>query len=285
MRHVVWALTLALAGCNSEQAVERIVTTDDPQLRIVSLAPHLTELVYSAGAGDMLVGVIAFSDYPPAALTLPKVGDAFRVDEERLAALKPDLILAWEGGNPRALIDDLRSAGYRIEAFGVGTLERVATNLRRIGALTGRAATADAAANEYSTRLAQLRERYAGEQRLRVFFQTSAQPIYTINAEHAISEALTLCGGVNVFAGVETLSANVSVEAVIAANPEVMIAAGDTAALARWRSYAGLQAVDADNLFGVDPDLIARDSLRIVHGVERICTHLQTARERAAAVD
>lgn len=267
---------LLCAACQSEAPGETVTPGGGP--RIVSLAPHLTELVFSAGAGGQLVGVMAFSDYPPAAQRVARVGDAFRVDEEALAALAPDLILAWQGGNPDALIEDLRAQGYRVETFAVGTLEQVADNLRRIGRLTGRAADADARADAFVAELQALRERHGGARVLSVFFQTSPQPIYTVNGEHAISEALTLCGGRNVFETLPTRSASVSEEAVIAADPQVLMASGDARALDRWRAHDGLRAVAAGRLYTIDPDLITRDSLRILDGVRRICGHLAVAR-------
>ncbi len=264
---------IALSGCDEPPAAPRAATP-----RVVSLAPHLTELAYAAGAGENLVGVVEYSDYPPAARDIRRVGDAFRVDQEALAQLAPDLILAWEGGNPTTLIDELGERGYRVERLPTGRLENIAANLRRIGALTGRAAEADRAAAGFLAELADLRERYATATRLRVFFQVDDQPLYTVNDAHAIGQILTLCGGENVFGGLGSLAASVDVEAVVAADPQVFLTTGDAAQLDAWRRFRSLGAVADGHLYGVTADLIARDSLRIVKGAREVCERLDLAR-------
>ncbi|MGA8203681.1 MAG: cobalamin-binding protein, partial [Woeseiaceae bacterium] len=219
--------------------------------RVVTLAPNLAELAFAAGAGDTLVGVSAYSDYPPAAAGLPEVGDAFAVDRERLATLEPDLLLAWESGTPVHVVDELRRGGYRVETIRTRSLEDVARALRRIGELTGHADTADRAADAYDAELAAIADQYADREPIRVFYQVSARPLYTVNGKHYVSELIRLCGGRNVFADLGELAPAVDVEAVVARDPEAILASSDAGedAFAQWARWPELAANRYDNHF------------------------------------
>ena len=279
-RGALAALLVTLAAACTPDGPEASPETPSASApRLVSLAPHLTELTYTAGAGDRLVGVVAWSDFPPAALDLPRIGDAFRVDLEALTRLAPDVVLAWEGGNPEAMLQELEALGIRVERLPTGSLENIAANLRRIGGLTGRRGVADAAADEYLAELADLRTRHADAAPVRVFFQIASQPLYTVNDRHAIGQVVRLCGGVNVFGDMPELAPGVAVEAVVAADPEVLLTTGDADALARWEAFATLSAVANGHRYGVTADVIARDSTRILRGAREVCAHLERARQ------
>ncbi len=225
--------------------------------------------------------MVAHSDYPPAARELPVIGDAFRIDPERLAAADPDLVLAWVGGNPQEAIEQLVSRGYKVARLRTDSLEDVAANLVEIGRLAGRADIANARAREFLRELSGLRTRHAGKRRLSVFYQIAPQPLYTVGRPHPISEMIDLCGGENLFADLDQLAPVVSLEDVVARNPEVIIASADDARLDRWRRWEGLAAAVGDNLYTVDPSLVTRPGVRMLEGVEAICGHLERARRRA----
>ncbi len=174
-------------------------TAGDPP-RIVTLSPHLAEMVYAAGAGDRLVGSVAYTDYPPPARDLPLVGDAFGVDAERLVALSPDLVLAWEGGNPALVIQRVRGLGIDVVALPATGLDDVPEQLERIGVLAGTPQAAREAAGRYRATIERLRQAYRDAPELRVFYQISETPLYTVGRRHPITELLALCGGRNVFA-------------------------------------------------------------------------------------
>lgn len=252
-------------------------------LRLVTLAPHLTELVFSAGAGDHLVGVVEYSDHPDAARKLPRIGDAFAVDFERLTELSPTLILAWQGGNPDPLIETLRARGFRVEALAAGDLADVAANLRAIGRLAGTENQAEAAAADFERELSQLSARYADAADVRVFFQIAEQPVFTVGGRHLISQVLRLCGGDNVFSALEPLAATVTDESVVAADAEVMMTAGDKSGLDRWSRFAG-RAQRAGTIYEISADTITRDSLRVLDGAREVCAALDDARNRLAGV-
>ncbi len=248
--------------------------------RIVTLAPHLAELVFAAGSGDLLVGVSAYSDFPPQAAQVEIVSDAFTVDQERLKLLDPDLVLAWQSGTPSHVIDELRTAGYRVEAIRTRGLDDIAAAIRRIGELTGRTAAADEVATNFEKDLQALGEEFSSQESISVFYQVSLKPLYTINGEHYIGELIELCGGDNIFADLRELAPAVSVEAVVDRNPDVVLAGsadGDTA-FVEWRRWPHLTADRHGNYFSVNSDEVTRPSLRLVAAANSICKHLATAR-------
>jgi iron complex transport system substrate-binding protein len=273
---LVWC---ALAGVIVPAASPRIAQ------RIVSLAPSLTELVFTVGAGERLVGADVFSNYPPQARSIARIGDAFQVDYERVLALDPDLVLVWDTGTPEPVIEKLRHLGLPVERISTTHLDDVPRALRRLGELTGTSATAEGAAQAYIRDLAELRGQNAGEAAIDVFYQISSAPLYTINSQHLISEIITLCGGRNVFADLDQLAPPVSREAVLERNPEVILAGDDVAddPFAGWRSWHRLRAVAYDNLFVLQVDRVARATTRTVEGARQVCEVLDQARTRRAA--
>ncbi len=250
--------------------------------RIVTLAPNLTELVFAAGAGEVLVGASAYSDYPPAALDLPRIGDAFAIDHEQLALLRPDLLLAWQGGTPAHVVDELRSRGYRVEVVHTNRLDDVPGALRKIGTLVGLADKAEASASAFAESMESLQRRYGGLEDLRVFYQVSQRPLYTINGDHYISELISLCGGSNIFAGLNELAPLVDVEAVIDRDPEVMLASTDAgmAAFDDWNRWPAIAANRFDNQYLIPADEIGRATPRLVRAAQAVCDALVLARER-----
>lgn len=272
----------AAAGVSATGADGATVTLEHPAKRIVALSPALVETAYAAGAGDRLVGVVAYSDYPPPAAGLPRVGDAFRLDLERLLSLKPDLVLAWQSGNPRAAVQRLRELDVPVLVTEVHALDDVARQIETLGRLAGTPGAARAAAKRYRSRLDALRVRYGGRDPVSVFYQVDDQPLYTVGGTHIVSRAIELCGGRNVFAGLDTLAPSVSEEAVISADPEAIVAPiyeGGSNDLERWRKWPGMKAVERGNLFTVEADDLSRATPRLADGVEALCRALDTARE------
>jgi iron complex transport system substrate-binding protein len=283
-------LTLALLY---SQARAEIFLRDDSQFdirltaaasRIVSLAPNITEVVYAAGAGDRLVGTVDFSDYPAAAKTLPRVGSYARVDVEAIVALKPDLVLAWHSGNPPASVAQLRKLGIPVFVTEPRSLDDVARDIERYAALAGTEAAGRAAARNFREHFASLQRRYAGRRPVRLFYEVWDEPLMTVNGKQIISDVIRLCGGINIFADLPALAPTVSVEAVLAANPEVIIAGGmgerNLAWLTPWKKWPRLEANARGNLFFIDPNLLQRHTPRLLDGAERLCEKLEEARSR-----
>jgi iron complex transport system substrate-binding protein len=250
--------------------------------RIVTLSPHLAELVYSAGAGARLVGVVEFSDFPPPVRDLPRVGDAFRVDYEAVTALGPDLILAWASGNPPETLERLRALGFRVVALEPAQLSDIGTQIAEIGRLAGTEAVAEKAAGRFAARLAALRAGAKEAVPVSVFAQLSERPYFTVTDRHFLGQGLRLCGGRNVFGSLPGLTAIVSLEAILEAAPEVIVAsdmAGSGASpLAGWARWTDLPAVKRGRLYTLNADLLSRPSARILDGVAGLCDILEAAR-------
>ena len=258
------------------------VTLTTAARRIVALAPSITELVYAAGAGDRLIGVPRFSDFPAAARELPQIGDASRIDLERVLSLKPDLVVAWKTGNHAADFERLEQLGFTVFVAEPDTLGAIPRLLRKIGLLAGSAAAAAQAAGEFERGIDTLRARYGGRGRVRVFYEIWHQPLMTVSGRHMISDVIGLCGGGNVFATAPSLTPVVSLESVIAARPEVVLGGSSAvspaefaATWARDEIYAGLSHVRARY---VDPDYIQRQTPRILQGAQIVCESIEQVR-------
>ncbi|WP_175692466.1 cobalamin-binding protein [Burkholderia ambifaria] len=282
---------VAHADVTARDDAGNTVTLPAPAHRVISLAPHATELVYAAGGGAKLVGTVTYSDYPPDAQAVPRVGDNKALDLERIAALKPDLIVVWRHGNAERQTDALRALHIPLFFSEPKHLDDVATSLRQLGTLLGTAPVADAAAASFSRDIAALRARYAARAPVTMFFQVWDRPLTTLNGAHLFNDVIALCGGRNVFAALKPLAPSVTDEAVLAANPEAIVttSAGATRSdaplpsLARWRAWPALTAVARNNLFAIDGDLLTRPSPRIAQGAAALCEDLDAARARRPA--
>lgn len=253
-----------------------------PAQRIISLAPHLTELLFAAGAGDKIVATVAYSDYPPAALKIPRIGSNNALSYEAIVALSPDLVVAWQSGNGGELIARLEALGLKVYVDAPASLDDIASSVQALGQLVGSAGQAEQAAAQYRQKLAELRQRYSGRQSLSVFYQVWDDPLLTLNGQHVVSEIIALCGGRNVFADALALVPKLSVESLIAANPQLIVTSAAEAEqaqrLAVWRTWPMIAAVKNAQLYFVPPDLLQRHSLRILQGGEILCQHLEAAR-------
>ncbi len=257
------------------------VTVQKPALRVISLAPHVTEMVYAAGGGERLVAAVEYSDYPEAAKRLPRVGSNRQIDMERVAALKPDLIVVWMHGSSERQIDQIRALGIPIFHSEPKKLDDIASNLQRIGKLMGTEAVAEPAAAALRARLAALSAQYASRSPVRMFYQFWNKPLYTLNGDHIISDAARICGAQNVFARLKVTAPVVDVEAVLQEDPEAIIS-GSTAAdggLDMWQATPGMTAVKRGNLFRVDGNLLNRSGPRMIDGAAALCEKLELARQ------
>jgi iron complex transport system substrate-binding protein len=253
--------------------------------RVVTLAPNLAELVHAAGAGQILVGVSAYSDFPIEVRELPVIGDAFMIDQEQLALLRPDLLLVWQGGTPAHVVDELRNVGHNVEVLRTSSLSDVADAIIRIGTLTGHETMARQAAKQYREELDVLAASYQGRDNISVFYQVSRRPLFTINGDHYVSELIALCGGSNVFADLGELAPTVDVESVVERDPEVLMASTDAGddAFAEWERWPGIAANRYDNHFLMPADAIGRATPRLVQAARAVCIALDEARQRRAS--
>jgi len=253
-----------------------------PAQRIVALAPSLTELVFAAGAGSRLVGVARFSDYPSAAKNIPLIGDASRIDLERVLSLAPDLIVGWKSGNQIADLDRLEQLGFKVYVAEPDTLTAISKTLRSLGALAGTTDAAQRATFEFERGIAALRAQYGTRRTVPVFYEIWHMPLMTVNGRHVISDVIRLCGGENVFASVPVLAPVVSLESVLAAHPAGIIGGSSATTpeefAGQWRRYASFAQLAGVPTLYVHPDLIQRQSPRILYGARVICEQLESIR-------
>lgn len=251
--------------------------------RIVSLAPHITELLFNAGATNQLVGTVSFSDYPQQAKSIQRIGSYNEFDLERIVALQPDLIIAWESGNTMTRIDQVRALGFPVFINEPRTFSDIEKSLRKLGALLGTEPAAKKAAEDFNVAIQQLMTKNKQKAAVSVFYQVWNEPLFTVNGKHLISKVIEACGGVNVFKGVPSLSPQISVEAVIQRNPDVIVAGmnkGRTHWLDEWKKWRGIKAVKDGHLYPIDADLIVRHTPRILLGTEKMCEILEQVRDQ-----
>ncbi|MFM9433246.1 iron complex transport system substrate-binding protein [Janthinobacterium sp. CG_23.3] len=292
MNRLLCALACAAAGLAGQASAAITVRDDDgntvtlqqPARRIVALAPHVTELLFAAGGGDLVVGAVNYSDYPEAAKRIPRIGDSRQIDLERVAALKPDLLVVWLHGSSERQLDTLRKLGIPMFHSEPTTLAGIADNLERVGQLMGTDGVAGPAAAELRKTLARLATQYSKRAPVRVFYQVWDKPLYTLNGEHIVSDAIRLCGGENVFAKLKVTAPQVSPEGVLQEDPEAVVGSVEREPSAggvnMWRQYASMKAVRNDNLFALDGNLLNRAGPRMIAGAAALCEKLDLARQR-----
>jgi iron complex transport system substrate-binding protein len=286
---IAGALLLA-AGLQARAAISvkddagATVTVAKPAQRVISLAPHVTELLFAAGGGSHVVGVVSYSDFPEEAKKIPEIGSNREVDLERIMAMKPDLIVIWRHGSSERQIDMLQKLGIPMFHSEPQKLEDIADNVQKLGQLMGTDAVAGPAATDLRNRIAGLRSRYAKRPVVRSFYQVWDKPLYTLNGRHIVSDALRLCGGENIFDKLAVTAPVVSIEAVLQENPEAIFATAEKnyGGVSMWKPYPTLTAVRNDNLFTIDGNLLNRAGPRMVAGTAQLCEKLELARAHRA---
>lgn len=265
---------------------ERVVRLRAPAQRIVSLAPHATELLFAAGAGARLVGVSELSTYPEAARQLPLVSSGVRMDIERVLALRPDLVVGWLSGNARADLDKLVSFGIPVFIAEPRRLDAVPETLLKLGRLSGHESDARQAADDFRSGLDRLRADYRDRKPVWVFLQIAVQPLMTLNHAHLANDVLGLCGGRNIFAASELIAPDVGFEAVLLENPDAVLFSDNLGTLPElrkwWRSRVDLPAVRRDRLYAFPGELVLRQTPRVLLGARQLCESLDAARASLA---
>lgn len=262
---------------------QRTVRLDKPAKRIISLAPHVTEMIFAAGAGHLLVGVSEYSDYPEQAKKIASVGNVFALDLERVLALKPDLIVIWGSGNAKQLAKKLRDNKVTVFESEPRNFEDIASSLERIAILSGTEAVGKNTAKQFRQRLQELTETYRledSEKPIKVFHQMVKSPLMTVNREHFISKMISLCGGNNVFGDLKDISATITTEALLLANPEMIFSSGkDNGKLLQdWTQFPNLRAVKKQNIYSINGDWLHRAGPRVLDATEQLCKDISDVR-------
>lgn len=258
-------------------------TFDQPLQRIVSLMPHATELLFEVGAGDHVVGAVQYSDYPEAAKKIPRVGGYSALNIEAIVALKPDLLIAWPEGNRNRELDRLKALGLPILVSDPREFKDIANALFIYGKITDNNEQAAKAIETFNKKLTYLRNTYSEQEKVSVFYQVWNAPLMTQNGNTFISRAIEVCGGINIFSDLPMTNPQVSIESILIQDPQVIVASGMGQArpewLDDWRQYKTLQAVEANQLYHIAPELFQRPTVRFLLGTEQLCEAMQKARE------
>lgn len=250
------------------------VVLAEPAGKIVSLSPHLTELLFSLGVGDRIEATVDFSDYPEAALNIPRLGNAFSVSVEAVIEQSPDLIVAWMTGGNHRTFEQLRTLGYPVFVNEASSLVGIAVAVQQLGILVGKPERGLELAENFRVDLESLRQSSSGAGSPKVFFQISDAQLYTVNSQHLIGQAIEVCGAENIFSDVEFFVPMVSYESVVERNPDVLVVSSP---------YPGYKSAwdDRWNDLGwggrvrtIDASLITRPSLRMLEGIKMLCETL-----------
>ena len=280
---------MAFAAISVVDDAGNIVSLSSPAQKIISLAPHLTELLFAIDAGSRLVGTVEHSDYPLAANQIRRIGGYHAIDLESIIALQPDLIIAWKIGNNPVQIEKLQSLGIPVFINEPRHIEDIPDTVRRLAVLTGKNKQAKVFIGEFEQQHAILKKRFAGRRPVKLFYEIWHQPLMTINGEDLISDVIRLCGAVNVFSDVPASAPTVSVESVLQTLPDIIVIGGMREArrdwLTAWQPWSHLPAVANEQLYFIDPDLMQRHGSRILQGAEQLCQYVEQARKIKYAND
>ena len=287
MKKLMFAVALLASAAASAAPISvrdddgNVVTLQKPAQRVIAMAPHVTELLFAAGAGDKIVGAVTYSDYPEAAKKIPRVGDNRLIDMERVAAMKPDLIVIWMHGGFERQIEGLRKLGIPLFHSEPTKLEGIADNVVRLGQLMGTETVANAAAEDIRQQFAAMTRQYAKRPPVRLFYQVWDKPLYTLSNKSIVGDAIRLCGGVNIFGELKVTAPVVSIEAVLQENPEAIFGTSekDYGSVNLWKPYPNMTAVKNNNLFRLDGELLNRAGPRMVAGTKALCEKIEEARQ------
>ena len=254
--------------------------------RIITVAPHLSEVVEAAGGANRLISVSAYSNFPESVKKLPITSDARSIDLEKMKSLRPDLIIYWRGGTPESQIESIKKTFTSIQAVSVEPkkLTDIANDIETIGKLLGTETIAKKNADAFRAQIIELKHQYQNKnkRKVRVFYQVWAQPLMTLNQDHLIADIINICGGEQLFAKEKLLVPTVSREAVVKANPEIIFTAVDTQQMktdwSMWSSIPQLAATQKRAFIDIDGDMISRPSTRIMQGAKKICSEIDKIR-------
>lgn len=259
------------------------IVLSKPAKRIISLAPNITEILFHIGVGSSIVGADEYSNYPSAAQSIMRVNNHSIANYELIISLQPDLVVAWYSGNGIDIIERLRHLGLPVFVLEISTMDQIPVLYQKLGQLTGNTGKSNEAAKLFSERLDELRSNYLGKTKVKSFYQIWDDPIMTLNGKHLVSDVIELCGGENVFLNASPLVPQVNIESIIAANPEVILSSGSEARVKSWRQkwsrWPSINAVRQGHMYLIPPDLMQRQSNRILDGADYVCQFLERYRQ------
>ncbi|NKI74393.1 vitamin B12 ABC transporter substrate-binding protein BtuF [Dickeya sp. CFBP 2040] len=268
---ILWLLALLwLTPCRAEPVAQRVV----------SLAPHATEMAFAAGLGQQLVGVSAWSNYPPEAQHIEQVANWQGINLERILALKPDLVLAWREGNAQRPLEQLASFGIHILYLDPATLDDIPRQLETLAQYSPHPEQARAAAQQFRQQQQVLTQQYSHSTPVRVFLQFGSQPLFTSSQATLQSQVISLCGGSNIFADSPAPWPQVSREQVIRRQPQVIVISGQPSAVEHIKTFWQPQLTS--EVIAVNEDWFSRTGPRLMLAAEQLCQQLDAWRREHA---
>ncbi|WP_394192265.1 cobalamin-binding protein [Pseudoalteromonas atlantica] len=278
----MWVLRLALFVCLALGSANLQANTNKQQLRIVALAPHIVENLYTIGAGEQIVGTVEYADFPKAANDIPRLGGHQGVQIEKLLALKPDLVLAWKTGSKADDLAQIERMGVDVLYSEANQVENVAAELLRLGKLTGREQAAELAAQQFQQQLDTIKAKQQGKASVAVFYQLWPEPMMTVSKNTWINQLIEICHGSNVFANSRTDYPLISIENVIVAKPEVIILPEEKSKTKQpvidWQQWPEVPAVKHNQFIKVNADLLHRFTTRMLDGLGELCDKIDQSR-------
>lgn len=255
----------------------RAVTIPSVPQRIISVAPSNTEIVYALGAQDRLVGVDTYSDYPAAARDVARIGDLFNPNFEAMVAAQPDLVLAIGGSGK--MWEKLAAAGVPVVVLQPANLRQVMESIQLLGRILDLNDQAAAVVADMQDQLEAVQFKLGfTSYRPRVFWEIWHEPLMSAGPGSFMDDLITLSGGTNVAGNADSAWPEMSLEAVIAADPEVIITSqrdwADKLLSGELEAWANTTAVKRGNVIVVDDDLTSRPGPRMIYGLEQVASAL-----------
>ncbi len=270
------------AGIEVYDDTNQLVSLEKPAQTIISLSPGITELIYAAGGENKIKAAVSYSNYPRQAKKLPRVGSYDALDIEQILQLNPDLIVAWNSGNPKSQVTQLKKLGFKVYISEPNTFKKIPETIKKLGKLMNTDNIANKSAESFNTQFDFLKKQYKSinhKAEKTTFIQIWNNPIMSINGQHLISKVISFCGGDNIFSHAKSLTYSPDIESILKYNPEVIIATGmaeqSQTWLKRWQQWPYLSAVKNKQLYSVNPDHLVRHTPRILLGIQEICQLIQ----------
>ena len=263
------------APCTTfKDALGRSITLTTPPIKIIPLAPSLTEILYFLGLGGRVVGVTQFSQYPPEAASKPKVGSYINLNVEKIISLSPDLVIGTSDGNARGVVNLLEQAGIPVFIVNPRNVREVIGTIAALGRVCGLPKRGSALSRKLTMRVDHIIKKTRLHDKPLVFLQINVKPIMTVNRHTFHHDLIRIAGGINMTGDEPITYPRISLEEVIRRRPDVILISsmerGGSFERARldWLKWPSIPAAKNGRVYLMDSDLIDRPSPRIIGGLE-----------------
>jgi len=258
----------------------KIELTKRPE-RIVSLAPNITEILFSLQSGNKVVGVTDFCDYPEEAINKAKVGWLISPNIEKIISLQPDIVFATTEGNKPEIVDELERMNIKTYVLNPHNINGILSDITAIGAVTGQSSAARELVNSLTRRVDSIKKRALERSPKRVIYLVSTDPVISAGPGSFIHDLILTAGGVNVLSDSPIRYPRVDMEEIILKDPEVIIAPSDLIEqIQGWKKrWGGISALKNGMVYPINPDIVSRPGPRIIDGLELINEYIRNTPE------